>query len=54
MEAVAYARVSLSSIDRLIANGSIRLYRPTPNRRLIARADLDRYLRGTGDQGGPE
>jgi excisionase family DNA binding protein len=48
-EAAQLARVSITSIRRMIDAGRLKAYRPTDNRIIIARRDLIAIIEGTSD-----
>jgi excisionase family DNA binding protein len=45
-----YTGLAAITIRRLAAQGKFRLLKPSPNRTLVDREELDAYLQGTGSQ----
>lgn len=43
-EASEYTGLSESTIRRLVREKKLRAFRPSPNRTLLSREDIDRYL----------
>jgi excisionase family DNA binding protein len=46
-EAAAYSRLSLQTLARLEEAGKLKFHRPSPRKVVIARDELDRYVRGS-------
>lgn len=46
-EAEDYTGLSESGLRRLVREGKIRAFRPSPRRTLLSKDELDRYLQST-------
>jgi hypothetical protein len=52
-EAAERARISRRGLGRLLRQGLVRKYRPTPGRAVISADELDRAILATADEGQP-
>jgi excisionase family DNA binding protein len=53
-DAAKYLGIGRRSLERLVAEGTVRVVRPSPGRVLFRRVDLDAYLDRTGRGGEPK